>query len=193
MNNELHETFKKMWDIFNEVRKNNTDEGWAKCVEDSETICKNIRNKMIEKIMLALVAEAESESKIKNIEERTLLYRAAAKAYSEAWSLYESLDKTFDINTVHAYCENNNKSEFSKKLCTAIYENACGKKFKNGNFAKSLYGFYEKLKSGIACDEAYMEMESMIDIYPAYTLQIMDVYHEFQKKNSEYKSFLIVA
>lgn len=183
MNNKYHDIFKKMWKVFNDVRRDNTDEGWRKCAEAAESICKQ-NDKMIEKIMLAVVAEAEDESKIEDLKEKSMRYREAAKAFTDAWTLYESLNESLNTNAINVYCKTN-RGTFARKLSSAIYEDACDKHTVKGGFAKAAYSFYDKFKEGISesnQSKAYEEMESVIEKYPSYVLQMMDMYSELSRR-----------
>lgn len=179
----VHAVFGTIWAMFNDVRKDNTDEGWAKCVSTSEIIVKKHPEKMFEKVILAVIEEAEAESKIEDNKEKNAKYREAAKAFSGAWRLYESLVKTLDINAMYTYC-NDNPGKMANKLAAAVYEAACGEKYATGSFMKVAYDFYEEFKDGIPAsrtDEAYEKAERIIDAHPEHMLQMMEMYHDLKE------------
>lgn len=174
--------FGDSWKMFNEVRKNNTDEGWTKCIETAEKISEENTGEVYKKLLLAVVGEAERESKIKDEKSRNEVYRIAAKAFNEAWKLYESLERSFDIGKLHAYCMENS-GRFASDLGAALYEFECEKRLSCGDFMKALYEFYKKYHDGITDDvahEAFKESEMLIEKHPGHALQMLEVFHELK-------------
>lgn len=187
MNNrkKVHDVFARIWRMFNNVRKDNSDASWERCVNEAGMISKENPEPMYEKILLAVIKEAEEESKLQAPEEKAARYKAAAKAFNEAWGLYESLMDCLDVNAIAAYCHNNT-NEMARKLAAAVYEAACGMRNTKGTFAETAYAFYEKYQDGIKA-EALAEAEGIMVRYPEYTLQILNLY-EGLKKTVAYKA-----
>lgn len=187
----MHEGFSAVWKMFNEVRKNDCDAGWDACVETAKKIMNEHPDKMFEKIILAVIEEAEAESKIKDKQKRNAQYRLSAKAFSSSWTLFESLMKTLDINTLHAYCVDN-PGRLASKLSAAVYETACGAKNAQGSFMEDAFEFYQMFAKGITKEnqkEAFKAAEMLVDAYPEHTLQVMSMLKDL--KEIETKSVLV--
>lgn len=192
---EMHSILGEIWNMFNNVRKDQSDNGWARLVATANDIVKNHPEKVFEKIVLAVVKEAEDESKIKDRKERVQTYRNAAKAFTSAWSLYEDLSKCLDINSLHAYF-NSNPGEFASKIGTALYEYACNVHITPGSFMSEAYTFYEEFCDGISKENiqnAYIKAEDIIKNHPAYMLHMMEMIRELKNVDIDNKQNIYLA
>ena len=91
LNKEVeHKIFGKCWKMFNTVRKNPTDTGWEKCVNEAHEISELIAEykKFHEKLVLATIEEAETEEKNKNAKEKSDSYKNAGAAFNAAWEMF---------------------------------------------------------------------------------------------------------
>lgn len=181
---KAHEVFGEIWTMFNNVRRDNSDEGWSRCVEEADRIHLENPDNLYEKILLAVVDEAEAEAKVQDTDERHARYKAAANAYQAVWKLFERLLNCLDVNSVVAYNQQFTGA-FATKLSSAVYEAACGGMKQKGSFAHDAYSFYEKFKNGISDEQtsdAYMQAECIIEMHPEYMLQMMDMYDDLRKR-----------
>lgn len=189
---EEHRIFGRAWSMFNTVRKNPTDEGWERCISEAHEISVSIpeRKAFHEKLVLAIIEEAESEEK--NKKERAASYKKAGAAFQAAWKMFASFiddSEQFKIHGMKALAEYNAmySGRFAKKLGTAVYEAACKENNCPGAFMNDASAFYQKFQKGISTEdeaEAYAEAERIIDIHPEHTLQMMTMYTELRKRAS---------
>lgn len=184
-----HRFFGACWAMFNAVRKDNTDEGWMACTKTAHRLCEREENKRFhEKITISLVDEAEREAAMKP-EERSAAYKVTGKAYQAAWTLLEELMSVEDFgkNGIPKMVAFNQAYEgrFPKYLSAAVYEFVCKERNLPGSFLEEAYRFYGKYKNGISEQEAMQaneEAENIINVHPAYMLQMMDMYAGLQER-----------
>lgn len=182
-----HSFFGECWKMFNEIRKDNSDEGWEKCLATARSI--SGKERLHEKIILAVMDEAEVEASL-DIKERTLSYKKAGAAFQDAWKMFSYfLDKKASfpeicMKTLQEYHKTYD-SKFASDLATAIYEAMCKEVNVCGAFMSDAFHFYVQYKDGITETQeaaASAEAENIINVYPEHTLQMMDMYAGLQKR-----------
>lgn len=184
-----HQFFGACWAMFNTVRKDNTDEGWKACMETAHVLCEGQEHQRFhEQIAIAIVDEAEAEAAMQGTE-KTTAYKAAGKTFQSAWKLVETLMEAETLEDcamkqMTAFYQDN-AGRFARYLGTAIYDFVCKERRVSGSFLKEAYQFYDKYKAGISEKEeaaANAEAETIIDVHPEYTLQMMDMYAGLQQR-----------
>lgn len=187
-----HGVFGKCWNMFNTVRKNPTDRGWETCVNEAHKIMVSVNGfeKFHEKLVLAVIEEAEFEEKCKDAQDKAAAYKDAGAAFQNAWEMFsrfiENPDK-FKESGMDVLNEYNKayKSRFAKKLSSAIYEVVCADNNFPGAFMNDAYTFYQEFQNGITPDmeaDAYAKAEHVIDMHPEHMLQMMEMYADLKAK-----------
>lgn len=191
LNKEVeHKIFGKCWKMLNTVRKNQTDTGWEKCVNEAHEISESIAEykKFHEKLVLATIEEAETEEKNKNAKEKSASYKNAGAAFNAAWEMFARFidnPDEFKKSGMDILAEYNKtySGRFAKKLGAAIYEVVCAENNCKGTFMKDAYTFYQEFKNGITSDiesDAYAKAERIIDKHPEHMLQMMEMCAELK-------------
>lgn len=183
--NVAREVFKHCWAMFNAVRKDQSDVGWENCVSEANAINQLYNEELYEKIVLAVVEEAESEFKLPE-NEKCAAYHSAKKAFNEAWVLFKGIfisqaDNKEDL--IKEY-RTSNPGVFALKLSSSIYTAYCNME-EEVSFLAVVYPFIDKFNKGISDSEkntAYTMAENMIQLYPQYMCQILKLYSDLRKK-----------
>lgn len=181
-----YEVFKAVWGLMNAVRKDYSDESWEMFVKNANVIHEKYNNKFYDNLLLIITEEAEAEFKIKDKIERHARYEATWKSYTEAWNLFESLLVDFESanKKVTAYNKKHN-SRFASKISNAVLCAVSELLNAPGSFVRASFPFYQKYSNGIndaVESDAYRDAESIIEKYPGYTLQMMDMIDALKSK-----------
>lgn len=190
--NTEHKIFGRCWQMFNTVRKNPTDEGWEKCVNEAHDISESIAEykKFHEKLVLSVIEEAEYEEKIKNMKEKSTAYKLAGGAFQASWEMFSRFidnPEKFKKSGMDILAEYNKTytGKFAKKLGAAIYEVSCAENNCPGAFMNDAYTFYQTFQNGITPEmesDAYAKAEHIIDLHPEHMLQMMEMYSDLKAK-----------
>lgn len=184
---KTHELFGKIWSVFNKIRKHNDDAGWSECVARANELHNDYDGKLYEKVILAVMSEADRECKLDNSREE---YKKAGKAFQDAWKMFEVFADNIDsfrengMNTLTEYLREH-EGKFACDLGNAVYEAACNETNCEGSFMSVAYPFFEEYKDGISREQekmAYAKAEKIIRSHPEYMTHMMNMYSELKNK-----------
>lgn len=188
-----YEIFGRIWGMFNKVRKTGyTDSGWKACVEEADEIGGNA-DAFIQDLICVVVSEAERQSKMDDLKKRRAAYEISGSAFRAAWPLYKNLmeckaGKEFSeegIRYLGDFLGQYQDRTFPSKLGNVIYREACRVKSGNGGLIPDLLVFYNKYAGRITDNNrvaAYEDAELLLNARPEYTLHIMGMLNDLQKR-----------